>query len=153
MQNARNLPRIASKIRYVGVDFEKDDLAEALTRAGFDSSSRAVFIWEGVTMYLPRAAIESTLSIVQHASASGSCLLTTYYDRAAEARTRFARPLFSIIGEPLRSSFSRDDIREIFSAHDFEIEADDGDDEWGERYVGSKPMLDMSERLVTARRK
>ncbi len=153
MQNARNLPRIAAEIRYVGVDFEKDDLGEALSRAGLDSSERAVFVWEGVTMYLARGAITSTLAIVQRASAPGSRLLMTYYDRAAETRTRFARPFFSIIGEPLRSSFSKDDIRAIFAAYDFDVEADEGDDEWGERYVGKRPIFDMSERLVSARRK
>jgi len=120
MQNAPKLPQIPRQIHYVAVDFEKDDVADALLGAGFDSKAPAVFIWEGVTMYLPR--------------------------------TRFARPFFSVIGEPLRSSFSKDEMRELFAAHGFEIEADDGDQEWGERYVGEKPIFDMSERLVAARR-
>jgi methyltransferase (TIGR00027 family) len=152
MQNAPNLPQIARQIRYVAVDFEKDDVADALLKAGFDPNAKSVFIWEGVTMYLPRVAIEATLSMLARVTAAGSVLLATYYDLRADARTRFARPLFSIIGEPLRSSFSQDDIRELFAAHGFSIESDEGDDEWGERYAGKKPLFDMSERLVLARR-
>jgi methyltransferase (TIGR00027 family) len=152
MQNARNLPQIAREIHYVAVDFETDDVAAALLKAGLDPDAKSIFIWEGVTMYLPRAAIEATLSKVARVTATGSVLLATYYDVSAEARTRFARPFFSIVGEPLRSSFSKNDIRELFSAHDFEIESDEGDDDWGERYAGKKPIFDMSERLVLARR-
>ncbi len=151
MQHARNLPQIARQIHYVAVDFERDDVGVALTNAAFEASASAIFIWEGVTMYLPIAAIASTLSMVQRVAAPASCLAMTYYDSAAAARTRFARPFFSLVGEPLRASLSKDEVRELLAAHDFEIESDDGDDEWGERYVGRKPIFDMSERLVVAR--
>ncbi len=153
MQHARNLPQIPRQIHYVAVDFEKDDVADALLKAGFDSTQRSVFVWEGVTMYLPKAAIETTLSMVARVTAPESILLATYYDEAAEARTRFARPFFSIIGEPLRSSFSKKAIRDFFSAHAFDVESDEGDDDWGERYAHRKPIFDMSERIVLARRK
>jgi methyltransferase (TIGR00027 family) len=152
MQNAPNLPAIPRQIHYVAVDFEKDDVADALLKAGFDPNAKSIFIWEGVTMYLPRVAIEATLSMVAQVTAPRSCLLATYYDVRAAARTRFARPFFSIIGEPLRSSFSQDDLRELFAAHGFSIETDEGDDDWGKRYVGKKPIFDMSERLVLARK-
>ena len=136
----------------MAVDFEKDDLADALTNAGYAATERAVFIWEGVTMYLPRAAIEATLSKVSRITVPESRLLATYYDSRAAARTRFARPIFSLVGEPLRSSFSRDQIRELFAAHGFAIETDEGDEEWGDRYVSKRAFVDMSERLVCAHR-
>ena len=152
VQNARNLSAISREIRYVAVDFEKDDLADALTTAGFRAAERSVFIWEGVTMYLPLAAIEATLSRVARVTVPDSYLLATYYDARAAARTRFARPLFALVGEPLRSSFSRNGIRDLFAKHGFAIETDEGDEEWGDRYVGKRAFLSMSERLVCARR-
>ena len=152
MQNARKLSAISREIRYVGVDFEKDDLADALTKAGLRAAERSVFIWEGVTMYLPLGAIEATLSKVAAVTASESRLLATYYDARAAARTRFARPIFSLLGEPLRSSFSEDEIRELFAAHGFAIETDEGDEEWNARYLRKGTLLSMSERLVCARR-
>lgn len=153
MQATRSLARIARHLHYVAVDFEKDDVGEALVATGFEPLAPAVFVWEGVTMYLPAAALTATLSMVERVAASGSCLLATYYDRAAHARTRFARPFFSLIGEPLRTALSREEVRALLAAHGFDVEADDGDGEWGERYVGKRPILDMSERLVTARRR
>lgn len=153
MQAARTLPKIARHLHYVAVDFEEDDVGNALVAAGFDPHARAVFIWEGVTMYLPTIAIAATLSMVKRVAAAGSCLLATYVVRGAYGRTRFARPLFSLIGEPLRTSLSKEEVRELFAEHGFDVEADDGNDEWGERYVGKRPLFDISERLVAARRR
>lgn len=157
LQNARNLPRYPREIRYVPIDFDRpafgqDDFGSALLRADFDATRPAVFIWEGVTMYLPLPAITTTLSILQRTAAPGSLVLATYYDRAAEARTRFARPFFSLIGEPLRTSLSKESAAAMFARHGFAIETDEGDREWGDRFVGKRPLVDMSERLVAARR-
>src|SRR4029079_15332186 len=37
----------------VPIDFEHEDLGEALRRHGYASGARTLFLWEGVTYYLP----------------------------------------------------------------------------------------------------
>ena len=49
---------------FVPVDFEKDDLGEALAGAGFQRNSPAFFTWLGVVPYLTEDAIGSTLDYV-----------------------------------------------------------------------------------------
>ena len=38
-----------------------EDWLEKLVQAGFDPDKPTFFLWEGVTMYLDREAVESTL--------------------------------------------------------------------------------------------
>ena len=46
---------------YVTCDFEKDDFVDRLAQSGFALDQPAVVVWEGVTYYLPEAAVRATL--------------------------------------------------------------------------------------------
>lgn len=57
---------------YVAIDFETEELADALSRHGYDASRPTFFILEGVTMYLPEEAVGSTFRFVAaHPPGSG----------------------------------------------------------------------------------
>jgi methyltransferase (TIGR00027 family) len=58
----------------VSIDFRHDKLGEVLAAAGYDSARETFFICEGVTMYLPEAAVEETLRWVA-AQAPGSTIV------------------------------------------------------------------------------
>jgi len=66
---------------YVPCDFEKDDFLERLVHAGFDAAAPALIVWEGVTYYLPEAAIRATLRRVAKDCDPGSVLLFDYFTR------------------------------------------------------------------------
>lgn len=51
----------SSGITFVATDFETEDWLAQLVEAGFDPHQPAVFLWEGVIMYLDRPAVESVL--------------------------------------------------------------------------------------------
>lgn len=72
----------AREVRFVATDFTEQGLDEALTTSGLDRSRPVLFVWEGVTQYLPEAAVRSTLAVIG-ASAQGSALLFTYVLRSA----------------------------------------------------------------------
>jgi methyltransferase (TIGR00027 family) len=65
---------VPPNLTYVPVDFRHDKLGDVLKAAGYDSGQRTFFIWEGVTMYLPEAAVEETLRWVA-AQAPGSTII------------------------------------------------------------------------------
>jgi methyltransferase (TIGR00027 family) len=73
---------VPGRIRYVGVDFNRQSIAVDLLDAGFDISRPACWIWEGVTNYLTAEAVDSTLRQVAETTAEGSILLFTYIERA-----------------------------------------------------------------------
>ncbi len=68
-------------LTYVPVDFRRDKIGDSLRAAGYDSSQVTFFIWEGVTMYLPEAAIEDTLRWIG-AQASGSTIVFDFVYRS-----------------------------------------------------------------------
>ena len=45
---------VPANLTYVPVDFRRDKLKDALLAADYDSTQVTFFIWEGVTMYLPK---------------------------------------------------------------------------------------------------
>jgi methyltransferase (TIGR00027 family) len=63
--------RAVGALTYVGVDFERDSLADRLAAAGLDPARAAFFIWLGVVPYLSEPAIFATLGVIAARSAVG----------------------------------------------------------------------------------
>ena len=66
----------------VPIDFEHDDLAAALRGHGYRPDARTLFLWEGVTYYLPVEAVRAVLSLVATQSGPGSSILFDYVTQA-----------------------------------------------------------------------
>jgi methyltransferase (TIGR00027 family) len=94
----------ASRVTFVPADFEQEDWFANLISAGYDPSRPSFFLWEGVTMYLDRAAVESTLKKIA-ASAPGNAVAFDYFStehrESQSLSMRYARSLLASIGEPL----------------------------------------------------
>ncbi|MFC1454682.1 SAM-dependent methyltransferase [Candidatus Undinarchaeota archaeon] len=71
------LGKLPSHVTYVPVDFEKQSLATELKKAGYNLSSKALFIWEGVTQYISKEANDNTMKYVAQV-APGSKIVFTY---------------------------------------------------------------------------
>jgi len=72
------LGRIPKSVRYVPVDFTKDDLSTQLLRAGYSEKVKTFFIWEGVIHYIPESAVRATLNFVADHSGLGSQIVFDY---------------------------------------------------------------------------
>jgi methyltransferase (TIGR00027 family) len=66
-----------SSVRLVPLDFERDDVLEALAEHGYRPESRTFIVWEAVTQYLTPEAVHATLERLRPV-ASGSRLVFTY---------------------------------------------------------------------------
>jgi methyltransferase (TIGR00027 family) len=116
---ARELEMCAKEIRYVAVDFERDDLAERLASAGHDPESPSTWIWEGVTMYLTREAVAGTLATVRARSTVGSELVLTYVSPGGIGG--LASPVFFVIREPLRWRVPPEEMHALAREHGFDV--------------------------------
>jgi methyltransferase (TIGR00027 family) len=67
---------LPASLTFAPVDFERQSLAEGLSRAGFKQDHPAFFQWLGVAPYLTRAAISSTLDFI--ARIAGSVVVFDY---------------------------------------------------------------------------
>lgn len=56
---------IPSQVKHVSINFKTDNLADVLSSAGYDDTARTLFIWEGVTYYLVKDAVSTTLNYIK----------------------------------------------------------------------------------------
>jgi methyltransferase (TIGR00027 family) len=107
-ERAVGLTSLARAVRFVPLDFGRDELSLELPRAGFDPGKKTFWLLEGVTMYLTPAQVRKTLVDVARLSAPGSQLALTYM--AQRKRSLSARAVllaFGLMtGEPMRSMFT-----------------------------------------------
>jgi methyltransferase (TIGR00027 family) len=137
LRAARIEPK-AREVRLVPVDFERDDLGASLAREGFSADRPSFWIWEGVTVYLTRAAIAGTLLAVGAASAPGSRIALTY---VPPREPKIERVLLAgghvvarVIGEPIRGFVAPEELAALGREAGLFVHSDEGADAWAERY-------------------
>lgn len=124
----QHMPTQARKIHWVPCDFEHDDLVETLVSEGFDPSRPSMVVWLGVSMYLSREAIYTTLAAIAALCAVGSHLVLDYITAGVAMGStpwRSARRVARTVerrGEPYRSDFTAADIGALLMRHGFELE-------------------------------
>jgi methyltransferase (TIGR00027 family) len=103
---------------YAAVDFETQTVRDGLVAADFDFGAPAIFSWIGVTMYLTRDAIVSTLESVLAAAPKSRIILT--YNRPVSAlqsgeavTARTLRQITQEMGEPFISLFEPAEIEQL----------------------------------------
>lgn len=121
-QRVATLTKQTEDVRFVPVDFGTDDLERALASAGHDPLRPTTWVWEGVVMYLTRAAIEATLSVIARRSLPPSRLIVLYHRPALLVSV--LGPVLRWVGEPLRSAFGSEQIRALLLGHGFQVVRD-----------------------------
>ena len=125
---------MCGRLVYVPVDFRRDDLPAALADAGHRASEPTTWVWEGVVPYLTRDAMTSTLAAVAECSAPGSRLVVNYQAPSLVATAGrllsrvimlLARRTNPMAGEPWRSLWSADQMRQALESAGFHVKSDD----------------------------
>ena len=65
---------IPENLTFVAIDFRTDKLSDVLLKAGFSKTQKTLFIWEGVTYYLPPQIVDDTMNSIRSISLPGSTL-------------------------------------------------------------------------------
>ena len=94
--------QIPQQLSFVTINFKTDKIENVLTKAGYDISLRTLFIWEGVSYYLPEESINETLRFVHDYSAPGSAICFDYMTEKMESVH---------VGEPFRFWIAPDKIK------------------------------------------
>ncbi len=69
---------IPETLIFVPIDFERQSLADQLQEAGFRTDQPTFFSWLGVTMYITRRAMMTTLEYISSSTPSGSGIVFDY---------------------------------------------------------------------------
>jgi len=103
-------------LTFVPLDFERDDLRDALQQSGFRDDQPACISWMGVTMYLTADAVRRTLHAVA-GWAAGSCLCFDYrvpvttLNPIERAINEVLERQVAAMGEPWLSTFDPAQLR------------------------------------------
>ena len=145
----------ARDVRFVPVDFAKDRLSDALGHAGHDAQAPTFWLWEGVTPYLPLAAIRATLASIAERSASASRIAVSYGTPSASPlgplAVRVAHVGFPLRGEEPLGLLTPAAMRDELATVGFRLLDDAAAPEWGARHGdGKRRLLLVDEHLAVA---
>jgi len=129
---------------FVATDFEQEDLASTLARAGHDPLAATLFVWSGVSMYLDGSAVAGVLGhVASHRNPRTSIVFdycfaemidgTREYRGAQKTRAAVAR-----LGEPFRFGIPEGQIAPFLQLH-------------GLRLVHDVDAADATARMLTRR--
>jgi methyltransferase (TIGR00027 family) len=139
----------------VEIDFEVQTLDLVLTEAGFTAGARTFFTWEGVPMYLTRAAVKATLDAVWSLSGPQSALAHDMWfpvDDPSPMGTarRLAPNALSFIGEPVTFFIHPEEMDCFLGRHGFRITDLVGAEELHARYAADDRVLSDESLYVLA---
>ncbi len=92
----------ATRITFVPADFMAEDWLEKLIGAGYDPAKPTFFLWEAVTMYLDRDAVEGTLRRIAGTTRGSVVAFDYFHADLIESQTlfwRYARAATKVTGE------------------------------------------------------
>ena len=130
-----------ANVRYVEIDFTRQDLGERLAAAGYDRDAPTLFVWSGVAPYLPEEAVREVLSFVASQGSPETSIVFDYcfkevvegddaYYGAPELLARLKS-----MREPLRSGIPRGSTAEYLAQLGLRLEADLGPQDAIDRYL------------------
>ncbi len=117
-------------VRFVGVDFELDNVAGRLADRGFDERARSIVVWEGVISYLSAQAVDNNFELLSRICSLGSRLVFTYVDgRALDGSAHFEeakrwKGWVRFNGEPFIFGFHPDDLETYLAERGFRLDFD-----------------------------
>ena len=125
----------------VAIDFALDSIERRLREAGLNTDARTIWVWEGVSMYLPEQAVRDTLALFARLSGRGSravCDVLSDPRRAgllANAQRQVLEVAMEwIYSEPFLWHCRQDQITSFFSSSGLAVLEDLGLDELIGRY-------------------
>jgi len=141
-ERSAELPYKAKDLRFVAMDFQRDQLAPLIQSAGFDPKKRSFWLWEGVTMYLRPEEVSANLGDFAALSAPGSNIALTYLRKKNGHIPRSL--ILALLGEPVRSAFAPAEFSDLAKSHGWRLISDTNIQDW----LKETPGLKLSRRQL-----
>lgn len=148
-----------ARVHFVPIDFEHERISERLAALGHDAAQPTTWIWEGVTPYLQREAVDATLADIGTHSAVGSVLVMTYavpdlFVVPVPGLRAVTRLAFRGLGEPILGAMAPNQAAARVGSAGFDLVHDSDARDWAELSPGSAQLAlpFRGERLLVARK-
>jgi methyltransferase (TIGR00027 family) len=144
-----------ASVHRVEIDFRTESLADRLAGSGFAPGEPTFVVWEGVSMYLSRAAVDGTLAALAALCGTGSVLAMDFWQQVSGvggySLRLVAERAMRLIGEPITFPLDAVDVSRLLAPHRFAVAdlADGG--ELTVRYATGGRRCDPGMYVVAAR--
>jgi methyltransferase (TIGR00027 family) len=149
---------IPPQLTFVPVDFNQETLTSALARTTYDPALMSFFSWLGVTYYLSKEVVFTTLRTMRNISPPGSTIVFDYMDADSfisdkvAPRTALMHAVAQQVGEPMKSGFNPQTLAGELSSVGLELIENLGPAEIEQRYFqGRTDSLHAFEHVQFAR--
>ncbi len=121
-----NVP-IPAALTFVPIDFTRDDLGSLLASVGYEKDKKALFIWEGVTYYLPPQTVDATFAAIRDLAPAGSSVCFDYMMSVADMEGRFGAKqardamMATYTAEPLQFDLATNDVEAFLAARGYRL--------------------------------
>jgi methyltransferase (TIGR00027 family) len=135
---------VPKEVRFVSVDFSKEQLSTALCKAGLRAEEPTLFSWLGVTQYLEPADVLATLTAIAGFGANGGGVIFDYSIPQAllapQQKAAFERLATRVAsaGEAFRASFEPGALAEAMRAMGYLQIREMGPDELNARFFSNR---------------
>jgi len=136
---------IPANVEFVSIDFEKESIADALARSGFQQDQPAFYSWLGTTHYLEPQTTLKTLESIANFAAKGSEVVLDYsidYRELAGIErfgSLFVSQFTRFLKEPLKGQFRPKDLHQSVENMGYVVAEDLSGDGLSERYFYKRP--------------
>jgi methyltransferase (TIGR00027 family) len=126
-------------VTFIPIDFDTQSLEGVFGGTGFDPSTPAVFVWEGVTQYIKQEAVRQTLRFIGEC-APGSIVVFTYVLKSViERRSAIqgADHMMDVVAKqaPWVFGLEPSSVADFLKAFHLVLTADVGNADHQERYL------------------
>jgi len=149
---------LPANVRFVAVDFEREDFVEKLRAAGFDAQRRTFVSWLGVTYYLTAAAVARALHQIAALGGAGMELVFDYMleevvtGRSANAEALGKARFVARLGEPWLFGVEPEQLADYVSQFGFSLRKDFEATELQAKYAPRRRLPMTYVRIATCRR-
>jgi methyltransferase (TIGR00027 family) len=114
-----------ASVHRVEIDFRTQSLADRLAGSGFAPGAPTFVVWEGVSMYLSRAAVDGTLAALAALCGPGSVVAMDFWQRVGGAGgysfRLAAERAMRLIGEPITFPIDAAAVPGLLGPHGFDV--------------------------------
>ncbi len=125
LKRLNRIPNLPSySVQYLSTDFQENWLQEIQAQQTIQPIP-TVFIWEGVSMYLPEKAIHHTLDALKQLCPNGHLLLDVISKKGLLAWQSQRNPAMNTVIDPNEEPFvfgiDRENIADLFTPHQYQL--------------------------------
>jgi methyltransferase (TIGR00027 family) len=144
--------KVPGNLRFVALDFTAGSLEKALADSGFDAGRRTLFLWEGVSYYLPLPAIASVLDLVARCAPGSSIMLDYAIKSFVDGDTstyggREVAAWLKKIGEPFLFGLDPGEVAPFLADHKLRLISDVGPADLESRYLETRAGVSLGQTL------